>query len=147
MPRRLLFAILTVVVTSGCAVPAAEAAFDGGVAPDAGPAVDAGFAQGAGGSSDAGVMGDAGQDAGSCGDGTTQTCPNADPQCSSPLVAAPYEHCLSCFDAKTCDRQCTTDSDCKAGTTCQPDPNDPCNTTADCSRAGYLTCQPPPPAP
>jgi hypothetical protein len=77
-----------------------------------------------------------------CGDGSAQSCDlSTNFNCIAPLVPASYKNCVSCFDALTCDRQCTSDSDCDLGTSCQPDLNDPCNSTADCNRLGISTCQ------
>jgi hypothetical protein len=116
---------------------------DAGVVPDAGSSIDAG-AMDAGATADAGTMGDAGLP--ECGDGTTPTCPASGmATCSPPLVAAPYQGCTVCFDAMTCTRKCMMNADCDPGTDCLPDPNDPCNSTADCFRAGFSTCQACPP--
>ncbi len=78
-----------------------------------------------------------------CGDGSQIMCMRPTVECALPLVSGAWKSCYACFDQKTCERQCFSDSECDPGTTCQPDKNDPCNTTQACDRLGVNTCQKP----
>jgi Cys-rich repeat protein len=69
--------------------------------------------------------------------------------CSVPLAKCP-PGAMCPVQVGTCEALCTTDADCAQGTSCQPDPSDPCNGPAvDCFRKGRTVCLPklPPPPP